>query len=80
MLSDCDVALNLNNKYVKALDRRAKALRKQAQKIENFEIQVRGLFTLFKKDNDNSGEKSLLVPKVNKREDSPHVDQYNPII
>ncbi len=40
VLSDCDVALNLNNKYVKALDRRAKALRKQAQKIENFEIQV----------------------------------------
>ena len=33
-----------------------------------------------KKDNENSGEKSLLVPKVNKREDSPHVDQYNPII
>ena len=48
MLSDCDVALNLNNKYVKALDRRAKALRKQAQKIENFEIQVRpGTFDLF---------------------------------
>jgi len=43
VLSDCDVALNLNNKYVKALDRRAKALRKQAQKIENFEIQVEKL-------------------------------------
>ena len=41
VLSDCDTALNLNNKYVKALDRRAKTLRKQAMKIENFEIQVR---------------------------------------
>jgi import receptor subunit TOM70 len=43
VLSDCDIALNLNNKYVKALDRRAKALRKQAQKIENFAIQVEKL-------------------------------------
>ena len=40
VLSDCDTALNLNNKYVKALDRRARTLRKQAKKIENFEIQV----------------------------------------
>ena len=40
VLSDCDTALNLNNKYVKALDRRAKTLRKQAMKIENLEIQV----------------------------------------
>jgi hypothetical protein len=40
VLSDCDTALNLNNKYVKALDRRAKALRKQAKKIENFSVQV----------------------------------------
>jgi len=43
VLSDCDTALNLNNKYVKALDRRAKTLRKQAMKIENFEIQVEKL-------------------------------------
>jgi len=43
VLSDCDIALNLNNKYVKALDRRAKALRKQAMKIENFEVQVEKL-------------------------------------
>jgi len=43
VISDCDTALNLNNKYVKALDRRAKALRKKAMKIENFEIQVEKL-------------------------------------
>lgn len=43
VLSDCDTALNLNNKYVKALERRAKTLRKQAMKIENFEIQVEKL-------------------------------------
>jgi len=43
VLSDCDTALNLNNKYVKALDRRAKTLRKQAMKIENLEIQVEKL-------------------------------------
>merc|ERR1712183_1203118 len=29
-----------NDKYVKALDRRAKSLRKQAMKVENFEVQV----------------------------------------
>ena len=33
VLSDCDTAINLNNKYVKALDRRAKTLRKQAMKV-----------------------------------------------
>jgi len=43
VLSDCDTALNLNNKYVKALDRRAKALRKQAKKIENFSVQIEKL-------------------------------------
>jgi len=43
VISDCDTALNLNNKYVKALDRRAKTLRKQAMKIENFEVQVEKL-------------------------------------
>jgi len=40
VIEDCDTAVNLNNKYVKALDRRAKSLRKQAMKIENFEVQV----------------------------------------
>ena len=40
VIADCDQAVNLHNKYVKALDRRAKALRRQAMKIENFEIQV----------------------------------------
>ena len=40
VVSDCDTALNLNNKYVKALDRRARTLRKQAKKIEHFEVQV----------------------------------------
>ena len=39
-MTDCNNALNLNNKYVKALDRRAKTLRKQAMKIEDFQIQV----------------------------------------
>ena len=34
VLSDCDTAINLNNKYVKALDRRAKTLRKQAMKVK----------------------------------------------
>jgi len=43
VVSDCDTALNLNNKYVKALDRRARTLRKQAKKIEHFEIQVEKL-------------------------------------
>ena len=33
VLSDCDTAINLNNKYIKALDRRAKTLRKQAMKV-----------------------------------------------
>jgi hypothetical protein len=40
VIADCDQAVNLNNKYVKALDRRAKSLRRQAMKIENFEVQV----------------------------------------
>merc|ERR1712183_150506 len=40
VIEDCDTAVNLNNKYVKALDRRAKSLRKQAMKVENFEVQV----------------------------------------
>jgi len=40
VIEDCDTAVNLNNKYVKALDRRAKSLRKQAMKIESFELQV----------------------------------------
>ena len=30
MIADCDIAVKLNNKYVKALDRRAKTVRKQA--------------------------------------------------
>ena len=38
MLSDCDTAINLNNKYVKALDRRAKTLRKQAMKVVTMNI------------------------------------------
>ena len=33
VISDCDTAVNLNNKYVKALDRRAKALRKKAKTL-----------------------------------------------
>ena len=32
VIVDCDSAINLNNKYVKALDRKAKTLRKQAKK------------------------------------------------
>jgi len=43
VLSDCDTALNLNHKYVKALHRRASVLRKQAKKIEDFEVQVEKL-------------------------------------
>jgi len=43
VISDCDTAINLNNKYVKALDRRAKCLRKQAMKNENFAYQVEKL-------------------------------------
>jgi len=43
VLADCDTAINLNNKYVKALDRRAKMLRKQAQKVEEFQFQVEKL-------------------------------------
>jgi len=35
VIADCDSAINLNNKYVKALDRRAKALRKQAKNISD---------------------------------------------
>ena len=38
VLSDCDTAINLNNKYVKALDRRAKTLRKQAMKVVTMNI------------------------------------------
>ncbi len=33
VVTDCSKALELNHKYVKALDRRAKILRKQASKI-----------------------------------------------
>jgi len=40
VVGDCDTAINLNNKYVKALDRRAKTTRKQAKQIEDFEKQV----------------------------------------
>merc|ERR1712142_1339020 len=40
VIEDCDTAVNFNNKCVKALDRRAKSLRKQAMKVENFEVQV----------------------------------------
>ena len=43
VISDCDTAINLNNKYVKALDRRAKCLRKQAMKNEEFAYQVEKL-------------------------------------
>ena len=43
VISDCDTAINLNNKYVKALDRRAKCLRKQAMKNEDFAYQVEKL-------------------------------------
>jgi len=43
VIEDCDTAINLNNKYVKALDRRARTLRKQAQKVENFVLQVEKL-------------------------------------
>ena len=32
VIADCDVAVKLNNKYVKALDRRARTMRKQAMK------------------------------------------------
>ena len=40
VLSDCDTAINLNNKYVKALDRRAKTLRKQAMKVVMMNIKL----------------------------------------
>lgn len=40
VIKDCDTAINLNNKYVKALDRRARTLRKQAMKVEDFAVQV----------------------------------------
>lgn len=43
VISDCDVAVKLNNKYVKALDRRAKTVRKQAMKVQNYVIQVEKL-------------------------------------
>jgi len=43
VVGDCDTAINLNNKYVKALDRRAKTLRKQAMKVEDFGFQVEKL-------------------------------------
>jgi len=43
VISDCDVAVKLNNKYVKALDRRARTVRKQAMKVENYVIQVEKL-------------------------------------
>ena len=58
MIADCNVAVKLNNKYVKALDRRAKTVRKQAMqvvaiyntaillannKVENYVIQVEKL-------------------------------------
>ena len=42
-IADCDAAINLNNKYVKALYRRAKCLRKQAMKNEDFAYQVKCL-------------------------------------
>ena len=58
VIADCNVAVKLNNKYVKALDRRAKTVRKQAMqvvaiyntaillannKVENYVIQVEKL-------------------------------------
>lgn len=45
VLSDCDTAINLNNKYVKALDRRAKTLRKQAMKVLSFSNQLQAVLT-----------------------------------
>ena len=45
VLSDCDTAINLNNKYVKALDRRAKTLRKQAMKVVTMNIELSDLET-----------------------------------
>ena len=47
MLSDCDTAINLNNKYVKALDRRAKTLRKQAMKVATMNITLSAVETYF---------------------------------
>jgi len=43
VIADCNVAVKLNNKYVKALDRRAKTVRKQAMQVENYVIQVEKL-------------------------------------
>jgi len=43
VLEDCDRAVQLNSKYVKALDRRAKTTRKQAMQVENYVIQVEKL-------------------------------------
>ena len=45
VLSDCDTAINLNNKYVKALDRRAKTLRKQAMKVVMMNIELSAVET-----------------------------------
>ena len=45
VLSDCDTAINLNNKYVKALDRRAKTLRKQAMKVVTMNIELSAVET-----------------------------------
>ena len=47
VLSDCDTAINLNNKYVKALDRRAKTLRKQAMKVVMMNITLSAVETYF---------------------------------
>ena len=47
VLSDCDTAINLNNKYVKALDRRAKTLRKQAMKVVTMNIELGAVETYF---------------------------------
>ena len=38
VISDCDIAVKLNNKYVKALDRRAKTVRKQAMQASGHKL------------------------------------------
>ncbi len=42
MIEDCSRAIELNPKYIKCIQRRARA----AEKIENFELALEGLFSL----------------------------------
>lgn len=39
MFNDCTRALELNKRYLKAMDRRAKVLRKQVQKLQSADVE-----------------------------------------